>query len=62
MIFCNIYLQLPERLHCTLNSGYKWFEISIISGDDLSSIYYIDSGNGKKKNPYYFNIKNPSFK
>ncbi|CAF1388742.1 unnamed protein product [Rotaria sordida] len=53
--------EIPEMFHCTLRSGWKWLKISIITDNKPSSIYYIDLGNGDKKNPNYFNIHEKSF-
>ncbi|CAF5019471.1 unnamed protein product [Rotaria sp. Silwood1] len=53
--------EIPEMFHCTLGTGWKWLKISIITDNKLSSIYYIDLGNGDKKNPNYFNIHEKSF-
>lgn len=62
MIFILIDMQLPEPFHCTLLSGYKWLEISIITNGRLNPLYAIDTGNGETKNPNYINIKQKSFK
>ncbi|CAF5068046.1 unnamed protein product, partial [Rotaria sp. Silwood1] len=48
-------LEIPQIYHCTLKSGFKLLEVSLITNDDLSYIYKIAFENGIQ-NPAYFTV------
>ena len=56
----HIHLQIPKPFHCTLASGYKWLEVSAMSGANLSPIHFFATENGEKTNPFYLNINRDS--
>ncbi|CAF5131196.1 unnamed protein product, partial [Rotaria sp. Silwood1] len=54
-------LEIPQIYHCTLKSGFKLLEVSLITNDDLSYIYKIAFENGIQ-NPAYFTVNIDSIK
>ncbi|CAF3667008.1 unnamed protein product [Rotaria sp. Silwood1] len=48
-------LEIPQIYHCTLKSGFKLLEVSLITNDDLSYIYKIAFENDIQ-NPAYFKV------
>ncbi|CAF1495348.1 unnamed protein product [Rotaria sp. Silwood1] len=48
-------LEIPQLYHCTLKSGFKLLEVSLITNDDLSYIYKIAFENDIQ-NPAYFKV------
>ncbi|CAF3679151.1 unnamed protein product [Rotaria sp. Silwood1] len=54
-------LEIPQIYHCTLKSGFKLLEVSLITNDDLSYIYKIAFENDIQ-NPAYFKVNIDSIK